>query len=102
MAGQADAAYETFERVMRCGYARNRLWGASLKWDDGTIVSEPLNNALLILWGFSRGCFGIRQSLTSLRLDGAVAAKLEGATHTFCHLGRDVRIRVQDGKCVAV
>ena len=76
---------------MRCGYAHNRLWGAALKWDTGAIVSEPLNNALLILWGFLRGCFGIRPTLTGLRLDGAVAAKLEGATHTFCHLGRDVQ-----------
>ncbi len=52
IAGQPDSAYDAFERVMKHGYARNRLWAAALKWDTGQLISEPLNNALLILWGF--------------------------------------------------
>ncbi len=99
-AGQADAAYDTFERVIRHGYARNRLWAAGLKWDTGQLISEPLNNALLILWGFTRGCLGVRPSLTGLALEGTCAQRMEGARHTFCHLGRDVTVRVKGGRTV--
>ena len=100
MAGQADVAYQMFERVMRFGYARNRLWGAALKWDTGELISEPLNNALLILWGFVQGCFGVRRSLTGVRSVGPVATQLEGARHTFCHLGHNVSVHVEGGRCL--
>jgi Glycosyl-hydrolase family 116, catalytic region len=99
-AGQVDAAYDTFERVMRHGYARNRLWAAGLKWDTGQLISEPLNNALLILWGFTRGCLGLRPSLTGLGVEGTCAQRMEGSSHTFCHLGRDVTVRVKGGRPV--
>lgn len=101
MAGQPVGALETFDRVMRHGYARNRLWAAALKWDTGALISEPLNNALLILWGFTRGCLGVRPSLTGLKLEGECPPALEGARHTFCHLGRDVTVTVRNGKPVA-
>ncbi|HMD96190.1 MAG TPA: GH116 family glycosyl hydrolase [Terriglobia bacterium] len=90
VAGQPDKAYETFERVMRQGYARNRLWGAALKWDTGELQSEPLNNSLLILWGFTRGCFGLQPSFEGLKSPGSPPAKLIGARYTFGHLGMNV------------
>jgi len=101
-AGQQDKAYETFERVMRQGYARNRLWGAALKWDTGELQSEPLNNALLILWGLTRGCFGLQPSFDRLvshgEMVGSPPAKLIGARYTFGHLGKNVTATVVAGK----
>jgi hypothetical protein len=101
-AGQADKAYETFERVMRQGYARNRLWGAVLKWDTGELQSEPLNNALLILWGFTRGCFGLLQSFEGVKTVGTLSAKLLGGRYTFCHLGKNVTVSVEKGLGVKI
>lgn len=98
MAGQADAAYEVFDRVMRHGYAKNRLWAAALKWDTGELISEPLNNALLILWGFARGCLGLRPSLAGLATAEGAARRVEGVRYTFCNLGRDVAVEVRQGR----
>lgn len=100
VAGQPEQAYDLFERTMRLGYARNRFWGAALKWDTGEVISEPLNNALLILWGFLRGCFGVWPSLTGLRKTGPVSRRMEGASYTFCHLGKDVHLAVRDGRVI--
>jgi hypothetical protein len=101
VAGQPDRAYETFERVMRQGYARNRLWGAALKWDTGELQSEPLNNSLLILWGFTRGCFGLGPSFDRLVSRGegvgSPPAKLIGARYTFGHLGKNITATVVAG-----
>jgi len=93
-ADQPDKAYETFERVMRQGYARNRLWGAALKWDTGELQSEPLNNSLLILWGFTRGCFGLRPSFEGVKAAGSPPATLVGARYTFGHLGKNMTATV--------
>jgi len=97
-AGQAEQAYATFERLMRRGYARNRLWGAELLWNTDTVFSEPLNSALLILWGFAYGCLGIRKSLTDVQAVGISTLQLEGATHTFRHSGKNVTVRVCSGR----
>jgi len=97
-AGQPDQAYEAFERVMRQGYARNRLWGAALKWDTGELQSEPLNNSLLILWGFTRGCFGLQPSFEGVTTVGTPSAKLVGARYTFGHLGKNVTATVAGRK----
>lgn len=98
VAGQAEQAYDTFDRVMRYGYARTRLWAAGLKWDTGFLSSEPLDNALLILWGFLRGCIGVWPHLDGLRETGTPSRRLEGARYTFCHLGRDVTIEIRNGR----
>jgi hypothetical protein len=94
--GQADQAYDTFERVMRHGWARHRFWGAALKWDTGPLLAEPLNNSLLILWGFLRGCFGVWPALGGLRRVGQPPGRMEGARYRFCHLGADVELMVRD------
>ncbi len=98
VAGQPGRAYEVFARVMREGYARNRFWAAALKWDTGELISEPLNNALLILWGFHHGCLGLRRSLAGLRATGSPAPQLEGAKHEFSFLGRDTAVQVRQGE----
>ena len=95
--GDAERAYEVFERVMRFGYARNRLWGAALKWDTGALVSEPLCDSLLIAWGFLRGCFGAWPALDGVRITGRPPAQMEGANYRFCHLGKDVGLAVRRG-----
>jgi hypothetical protein len=97
VAGQADKAYDTFERAMRHGYAPTRFWAASLKWDTGFLSSEPLDDSLLVLWGFLRGCFGVWPHLDGLRQTGKPPRRLEGARYTFCYLGRDVTIEVRNG-----
>jgi hypothetical protein len=96
-AGDSEGAYQVFERCMRFGYARNRLWGAALKWDTGALVSEPLCDSLLIAWGFLRGCFGAWPGLDGMRIAGRAPAQLEGATYRFCHLGKDVQLAVRNG-----
>jgi hypothetical protein len=93
----SDGAYQVFERVMRFGYARNRLWAAALKWDTGALVSEPLCDSLLIAWGFLRGCFGAWPGLDGVRIAGRAPARMEGATYRFCHLGRDIQLEVRNG-----
>ena len=85
---------------MRQGYARNRLWGAALLWNTGELISEPLNNALLILWGFAYGCLGTRRTLQEVKTVGTCSHKLEGAKHTFCHLGKNVMVQIQQGRPV--
>lgn len=99
-AGQSEQAYDTFERVMRQGYAPTRFWAASLKWDTGTLISEPLDDSLLVLWGFLRGCFGVWPHLDGLRQTGAPSRRLEGARYTFCYMGRDVTIQVRNGRTI--
>jgi hypothetical protein len=98
VAGQAEKAYDTFERIMRHGYARNRLWGCCVKWDTGELFSEPLTEALLILWGFLRGCFGVWPTLGKLNVVGSPSHRMEGAEHTFCHLAKDVTVKVVNGQ----
>ena len=98
MAGQPEQAYQVFDRVMRHGYARNRLWAAALKWDTGELISEPLNNALMILWGFIRGCLGIHPTLERCEVHGSPSPQMEGARFRFCHLGKDVTVQVRNGK----
>ena len=99
-AGRPDQAYQTFHRVMRHGYAKNRLWAAALKWDTGELISEPLNNALLILWGCAYGCLGLRPSLAGLQVAGSASPQLEGARAVFCNLGRDAAVEVRQGKAL--
>ncbi len=95
--GDADGAYQVFERCMRMGYERNRLWAAALKWDTGELVSEPLCDSLLIAWGFLRGCFGAWPSLDGVQITGRPPATMEGASYSFSHLGKDVSIEIRNG-----
>lgn len=97
VSGDPDGAYKVFERCMRMGYERNRLWAAALKWDTGELVSEPLCDSLLIAWGFLRGCFGAWPGLDDLKITGNAPAQMEGAHYRFCHLGKDVEIEVRKG-----
>jgi hypothetical protein len=94
--------------------------------DKGTLTSEPLNNSLLALWGLLRGAMGIWPTLKyaplhiitnpllfqvmflSLSLGFNVlrreiryttpAPSLEGATHTFSWLGKNVTVQIKDGR----
>jgi hypothetical protein len=87
---------------MRQGYATTRFWAASLKWDPGFLSSEPLDDSLLVLWGFLRGCFGVWPHLDGLRQTGAPPRQLEGARYTFCYLGRDVTFQVRNGETIRI
>ena len=99
-AGQPAEAYETFARLLRHGYAKNRLWAAALKWDTGELISEPLNNALLILWGFHYGCLGLRPSFSGLKTIRSASPQLEGARAKLCSLGKDLNLAVKQGETV--
>ena len=95
--GDSAGAYQVFERCMRFGYSKNRLWGAALKWDTGDLVSEPLCDSLLIAWGFLHGCFGAWPGLDGVRFTGRPPAQMEGATYKFCHLGKDIALEIRNG-----
>ncbi len=100
IAGRKQQAYEVFERVMQHGYARNRLWAAALQWKTGELISEPLNNALLILWGFVAGCLGVRRTLSGVQTATDYPDTLQGAQHAFSHLGKRVGVRIENGGAI--
>jgi hypothetical protein len=100
IAGRKQQAYEVFERVMQHGYARNRLWAAGLQWNTSALISEPLNNALLILWGFVAGCLGIRRTLSGVQTASDCPSALQEARHSFSHLGKRVSVRIVNGGAI--
>jgi len=91
-----------FQRFMLQGIAPTRGWAQQLYWDTGQLVGvDPLNNALLTLWGFLRAGFGVHPTLSrGLVVTNPPAPQLDGATYTFAHLGRDVCVTVVGGRTV--
>lgn len=98
--GDAAGAYASFERFLQRGFVNNRAWAQQLYWADGTLVGfDPLNNALLALWGFLRACFGFTLSLAGgLTAVGTPAPQCEGALYTLSLLGEPTCVRVTAGQ----
>jgi hypothetical protein len=108
-AGSPDTAFEKYRRFMEQGWDRDgaRLWGQHFAWtkrgksgtSNGFASSDVLTNVLLSLWGFTRGSLGVWPRLSDgVVVRGAPAQLLEGATHRFAFLGRDVTATVEGGK----
>jgi hypothetical protein len=98
ISGKPDQAFEVFERVMMKGYGSSNFWGALLLWNTGKLSSEPLNNSLLILWGFLRGCWGVYPHLDRIRVVGNPSKQLEGASYEFAYLGKNKLVQIKNNR----
>lgn len=97
--GDASGAFAAFDAFLNNGYETTRGWAQQLYWNKGVLVgSDPLNNALLSLWGLLRGGLGILTTLSQgLVRTTPPAPQLEGARYTFGYLGADVCVTVTNG-----
>lgn len=67
----------------------------------GALVGgDPLNNALMAVWGWTRGAFGVRPMLGGVTAPNAPAAAVEGGAWTFAYLGANYCVEVRDGVTV--
>jgi hypothetical protein len=85
----------------RSGFGATRGWAQQLYWgpSDSLVGGDPLNSALVIVWGFVRGCFGVETALAGggVWSVGAPAAALEGARLNISVLGTTECIGVTGG-----
>jgi hypothetical protein len=80
---------------------QNRGWAQQLYWNTGTLVGgDPLNNALMAIWGWLRGSFGVKPMLSQIVITNAPAPQMEGAQWTFAYLGQDRCFRIEGGAAV--
>lgn len=99
-AGQPDAAYALFDRVMNKGYAVHRFSAQHLNWlNEGATGQDYLNNALTILYGFLQGTFGVKLGVGGVQL-GAAATAVEGARWRFIYMGGEICVTVVRGRAV--
>ena len=98
-AGRPDDAYAQFLSVLNSGFGETRGWAQQLYWGptNSLVGGDPLNSALVIVWGFVRGCFGVATSLGGIHRVGAPAAALEGARLNISVLGETACITVAGG-----
>jgi len=68
------------------------LWGSS----PGLVGGDPLNNALVALWGFLTGAMGIDVALNQLQLKRRAPQEMEGVKYIFTHLGEDQCVTVHN------
>ena len=98
-AGRANDAYDALIALLNSGFGETRGWAQQLYWGptNSLVGGDPLNSALVIVWGFVRGCFGVSTSLAGIRRVGAPAAALEGARLNISVLGETCCIAVTGG-----
>lgn len=100
-AGRADDAYDGFISLMSSGFGDIRGWAQQLYWGtqgkpDTLVGGDPLNTAVLPIWGFLRATFGVAPTLTrGLRVVNEPAAKAVGAVWNSSFLGQSVCLTVQ-------
>jgi len=101
-AGRADDAYNGFIALMNSGFGEIRGWAQQLYWGtqgkpDSLVGGDPLNTAVLPIWGFLRGVFGIAHTLTKgLVVVNEPAKNAIGAVWNTSYLGESVCLIVQD------
>lgn len=99
-AGRANDAYDGFVALMSSGFGAIRGWAQQLYWGKGgkpdTLVgSDPLNTAVLPIWGFLRAAFGVAHTLTrGLVVVNEPAANALGAVWNTSYLGESVCLTV--------
>ena len=100
-AGRANDAYDGFVALMSSGFGDIRGWAQQLYWGthgkpDALVGGDPLNTAVLPIWGFLRATFGVAQTLTKgLVVVNEPAAKAVGAVWNTSYLGQSVCLTVQ-------
>jgi len=99
-AGRADNAFSAFQALMNSGFGETRGWAQQLYWGetDELVGFDPLNTALLSVWGFMRAVFGIAPTLANgLTIVNSPAKEMEGARWNMSYLGERVCLRVIQG-----
>lgn len=99
-AGRADDAFSAFQALMNSGFGDTRGWAQQLYWrgTDELVGFDPLNTALLSVWGFMRAVFGIAPTLSNgLMIINSPAKEMEGARWNMSYLGASVCLRVIQG-----
>eukprot|EP01087_Luapelamoeba_hula_P003505 TRINITY_DN1331_c1_g1_i4.p1 TRINITY_DN1331_c1_g1~~TRINITY_DN1331_c1_g1_i4.p1 ORF type:complete len:794 (-),score=74.73 TRINITY_DN1331_c1_g1_i4:120-2501(-) len=90
LAGHADIAWNTTLRFLLHGFDVDRAWAQQLFWNTHSFIGwDPLNNSLMVLWGFVRGVLGIEPTLTrGIQIHNhPLPAVLEGSRYSFSYLG---------------
>ena len=78
------------------GFAQQLYWGTQGK-PDTLVGSDPLNTAVLPIWGFLRSVFGIAHTLTKgLVVVNEPAMNAIGAVWNTSYLGESVCLTVQN------
>jgi hypothetical protein len=91
-------AFTSFRRFLYNAYSTNRGWAQQAYFNTQALVgTDPLNDSLLSAWGLLRAGFGFKTTLSGLVKTNAPAPQLEGATHTFGFMGKDVCVEVVGG-----
>jgi hypothetical protein len=98
-AGRADDAYTGFLGLMNSGFGETRGWAQQLYWGevDSLVGFDPLNTALLSVWGFFRATFGVAPSFSGLVVVNSPAKNMEGARWNMSYLGRSTCVKVEQG-----
>ena len=103
--GRADDAVAAFGAFINSGFGEVRGWAQQLYWgthgaDNRLVLGDPLNTALLSVWGLLRAGFGVVPTLGGLRSANAPAADFEGAQYNMTFMGRPVCIGVAGGRAL--
>ena len=62
--------------------------------------ADPLNNALMAVWGWLRAVFGVKPTLAGVVSTHAPAPEVEGGQWTFAFLGKNFCVQVLSGVAV--
>jgi hypothetical protein len=103
VAGRADDAVTGFINLLSSGFFETRAWAQQLYWGptNQLVGFDPLNTALVGVWGLFRAAFGVTPTLNDgIRVVNAPAASFEGARWNVSSLGQSVCVQVLGGKAV--
>jgi len=101
-AGRANEAYDGFVALLSSGFGAIRGWAQQLYWGtngapDSLVGADPLNTAVLPIWGFLRSAFGVAPTLSKgFVVINQPALKAEGAVWNVSYLGESVCLVVKN------
>jgi hypothetical protein len=103
--GRADDAVATFGAFINSGFGEVRGWAQQLYWgthgaNNTLVLGDPLNTALLSVWGLLQAGFGVVPTRGGLRSANAPARDFEGAQYNMTFMGGPVCIEVADARTV--